>query len=649
MIASNSAIQTFKQCRRKWWLQYELGWQPREREVVGPLPLGSRVHKALERMYAHGEDPVDAYAVLVDADRDRIMEYGGDESALADEAELGRIMIEGYQEWVESEGLDEGLSVIGVEQELRVPLLDGRVELIGKMDLRVRQDDSRSVLDFKHQPLDEPVLTPNGWVRMGDLVPGDYVIGSGWTPVRVTDVYEAGMRDVWEIEFTDHTTVRCSDEHTWPIMVGSPRSTPVNMETSDIIARLATRKSGRAQNLYVQPVTPTAAQDVELPVHPYVLGAWVSNGCRNSRSVHDGTTDHELSILRHVADIEGTGDVAFPDKRTDGRAVAAISLKSVTALQEMGLYDTRSTARYLPDAYVYEASIAQRRQLMAGLMDGDGTVTGSSTTQYQTSSPVLAEHVAMLARSLGWHASIWTQEAPWYTYRGERRTGQPNYRVMLRTTENPFLLHTKNAQKWDEIESRRKVSKQHIPKKIKSVTHIGMEECRCIRVDAEDHLYVTTGGVLTHNTCQSFSDYDLAHMYEQGPTYWLLDRISGGSEEDRINSFTLRLLRKVKRTARATPPFYEQIHIRFNPFAMRSFWTRIHGSIIDMLRVHDALGRGADPLAVAYPSPSRDCRWKCPFVSICPMFDDGSAVDEALRAEYVQGDPYAYYKSEVAE
>lgn len=645
MYASNSSIQAFKKCRRKWWIQYYLGWKPREKKVTGPLALGGRVHGALEAMYRDGRDPVEAHAELVDTERARLLVVGADISGLEEDADLGRIMLEGYKEWIAEEGMDEGLEVIGVEQKLTLPLYEGQVHLIGKMDLRVKtSDDSRSVLDFKHQPMTEPVLTPDGWVPMGDLAPGDYVIGSGWTPVQVLDVYDAGERDVWEIVFTDHTSVRCSDEHAWPIMVGSPRSAVRTMETTEIIKRLAPRGLARPQNLYVQSVTPTAVPDAGLAVDPYVLGAWVANGGKNKRNVYDGTTAHGLAILQHIVDVESTDEIIYPDKRSEGRAVARLSMKSTAALQEFGLYETGSIDRFLPETYLYAASATQRRQLMAGLMDSDGTVTGASTTQYQTASPYLAEQVALLARSLGWHASVWTQDAPWYTYKDERKIGQPNYRVMLRGDDNPFLFHRMNADKWDAIESRRKTAKQHVPKKIKSITHVGMEECRCIRVDAENHLYVTTGGVLTHNTAARFSDYDLAPMFEQGPTYWILDRTS--DEKDRIDSFKLRLLKKVKRTTRATPPFYEEIDVRYNAFAMRNFWSRLHGVLRDMLRAQKALDAGGDPMVVAYPTPTRDCSWSCDFVKICPMFDSGEAVSELLDAEYAKGDPFDYYGTE---
>jgi hypothetical protein len=78
---------------------------------------------------------------------------------------------------------------------------------------------------------------------------------------------------------------------------------------------------------------------------------------------------------------------------------------------------------------------------------------------------------------------------------------------------------------------------------------------------------------------------------------------------------------------------------------MRSFWNRIHGVISDLMNVRRALDTGAEPSYVAYPTPTRDCKWKCQFFAICPMFDDGSAVEQALSDAYEVADPYAYYET----
>lgn len=155
---SNSEIGVWKDCRRKWWLGAYRGLLPREKSLVGPLPLGSRVHNAMEAYYAQGEDLLEAYALLVEEDRILFLQTSEatdpeKEKKFNSEAELGRIMLEGYLEWVESEGLDSDLEVIASERAISYfpEEFNGRVELMGKLDLLVRHQltEFYSALDLK--------------------------------------------------------------------------------------------------------------------------------------------------------------------------------------------------------------------------------------------------------------------------------------------------------------------------------------------------------------------------------------------------------------------------------------------------------------------------------------------------------------------
>jgi hypothetical protein len=142
----------------------------------------------------------------------------------------------------------------------------------------------------------------------------------------------------------------------------------------------------------------------------------------------------------------------------------------------------------------------------------------------------------------------------------------------------------------------------------------------------------------------SFADFtSMAHMNEQVLTYMLLEA-QKKDEIERCDGGIFTMLRKVKRTANARPPFYEQIEVRHNIFSLRSFWNRIHGTITDLLRVRKGLEDGGDHTMLAYPRPSRDCKWKCQFFAVCPLLDDGSAAEQAISEMYVVDDPYSYYK-----
>jgi hypothetical protein len=103
------------------------------------------------------------------------------------------------------------------------------------------------------------------------------------------------------------------------------------------------------------------------------------------------------------------------------------------------------------------------------------------------------------------------------------------------------------------------------------------------------------------------------------------------------------MLKKVRRSAAARPPFYDQIEVRHNVFTLRSFWDRIHGTVADIMRARTALDEGESPAFHVYPRPSRDCKWKCQFFTVCTLVDDGSAAEQAIEEMYEVADPYAYY------
>lgn len=148
---SNSEIQTFKDCRRRWWFTYYRRLRPKVEEYTGALALGSRIHEALDRYYSTGQDLLEAHADLVREDMKKMNDAFRDTSNLETEAELGRVMLEGYLEWVELNGIDAELEKISTEEIIERPMMDGRVILQGKIDMRVRRkiDGVRMFRDFK--------------------------------------------------------------------------------------------------------------------------------------------------------------------------------------------------------------------------------------------------------------------------------------------------------------------------------------------------------------------------------------------------------------------------------------------------------------------------------------------------------------------
>lgn len=103
------------------------------------------------------------------------------------------------------------------------------------------------------------------------------------------------------------------------------------------------------------------------------------------------------------------------------------------------------------------------------------------------------------------------------------------------------------------------------------------------------------------------------------------------------------MLLRSKRTAKATPPFYQVDHMGYNAHDRESVLEAIRGTALDILTVDARLDAGEPPARVLYANPGDYCGWGCDFVSVCHLADDGSRLDDALQDDYVQGDPWSHY------
>lgn len=152
-LVSNSEVQTFKSCRRRWWLSYVRGMKLKQEETAGARSLGTLVHRSLEAYYAGtGPDPLS----IIDAAQEEAL-AGTEEvpKELSSQFDLARAMVEGYLEWVLEEGADEGLTVIAAEESVQVPFTRRQngeeVNLVGRLDARMHRevDDAELFMDHK--------------------------------------------------------------------------------------------------------------------------------------------------------------------------------------------------------------------------------------------------------------------------------------------------------------------------------------------------------------------------------------------------------------------------------------------------------------------------------------------------------------------
>lgn len=133
-------------------------------------------------------------------------------------------------------------------------------------------------------------------------------------------------------------------------------------------------------------------------------------------------------------------------------------------------------------------------------------------------------------------------------------------------------------------------------------------------------------------------------------TYDLLAFLKAKEEQDltiRTDGVLLNMAKKVKRTARATPPFYARHIVRHNTQELRSHWRHIIAIAGEIEEARRRLDGGQDFQHICPPfMDGRAHHYACPCAHVGALFDDGSDVEGFLAAEYVSHDPLERYAKE---
>jgi len=356
----------------------------------------------------------------------------------------------------------------------------------------------------KSLPNSEPVLTPKGWVKMGDIKIGGKIIGSDGNQQYVIGVYPQGVRTIYKVEFTDNTFVNCDEEHLWSVNTLNMRTAKTRVDgksvykpnygykvvkTSDMMNFI--KKRGR-YNYRLPVVSPINFNEKDVLINPYLLGLLLGDGSICDSGVRISTKDDELFDNISYLNEHSSYNEYF---RVETKSIKSINLKVgiKQRLNEYGLLNKKSNNKFIPKDYLYN-SAENRVSLLQGLMDTDGYVNKNGTVQFTTVSEQLCDNVRELVLSLGGTAKINTK-VPTYTYDGVKKEGQLAYTITMSFANNivPFKL----LRKVSKYYKREKYVEQ---KYVKSITYSHDEEATCIKVSNPDELFVTRDYVLTHNT-----------------------------------------------------------------------------------------------------------------------------------------------------
>lgn len=364
-----------------------------------------------------------------------------------------------------------------------------------------------------------PIPTPFGWRYIGDLAVGDTVFDESGNPTRVLAVspYFRG-RQCYKLKFDDGSELVSDGQHRWEVIDRRKNGKRVVMTTEELIEGMAVPPASgnlNASRYRIDVAGPLNLPDSDLPIDPYVFGCWLGDGHSITSNITTDLRDGILDELR-AAGIECR--IVSVDQRRPHVAKLHLGPKYGNGtkhrdtlqgkLQELNVIGDK----HIPKIYL-RSSIEQRKALLQGILDTDGTVAsnGSAVCLILTCR-MLAVHTCELIRSLGFKPTFKEGRS---SLNG--RDCGPLFKIyftayaedqVFRLARKRMRLRSSADPKSRPTESRRR--------SILSIEPVDSRPVRCIAVDSPNHLFLAGKAMIpTHNTL--FIQAAIAYVIAEDP------------------------------------------------------------------------------------------------------------------------------------
>ncbi|MGH3746832.1 MAG: DnaB-like helicase N-terminal domain-containing protein, partial [Micromonosporaceae bacterium] len=357
--------------------------------------------------------------------------------------------------------------------------------------------------------LDTLLATPDGWTTMGRVQAGDQLIGADGHPTTVIAATEVlHNRPCFEVEFSDGEVIIADAWHQWLTHTRASRrgdTRPEVRTTEEIAATMRLNTADRRLHHSVPNARPIQLPEREQLIPPYTLGVWLGDG--HSVAARITTDDPEVSMYVEADGFEvrpsgprvHTILLPHPEPIPERACVVCgrrqcrscrASLGTVTArLRTLGVLNDK----HIPRQYL-RGSEAQRRALLAGLLDTDGYADQDGAIQFAVTDKRLARDTYELIVSLGYRCQMRTKPV-----RGRTEESSIAYTLTFSTPDDVFRLERKRLA---HKERRRTASRVRSGSRfIVDVRPVPSMPVRCVEVDNADHLYLAGRSMIpTHNS-----------------------------------------------------------------------------------------------------------------------------------------------------
>lgn len=340
----------------------------------------------------------------------------------------------------------------------------------------------------KAQPLWSKIKTPKGWTNMGDLKVGDLVSTPNGELSTVLQIFKQGIKPVFKITFEDGRYTHACKEHLFNVHYYEwDNYRTISVEEIEKLLKL----KSKASRLYIDLPKPYKKNDkINLPLDPYLVGVLLGDGCLTQYVKFSSADQFIVDKINNK--ISKDCSINKLNSKYDYSITGGDILNHI---KNLNLHKKRSYEKFIPKEYI-DSDYNSIIELIQGLFDTDGTVDKNGCISYCTTSKQLAEQVQYLIRSIGGLCKIKEKQTT-YTYKGVKKQGRISYNLNIRHKE-PLSLFSL-PRKLERLKEKNQYS-ENLKLRIKNIEYCGEEDCQCILIDDQKHLYITDDFIVTHNT-----------------------------------------------------------------------------------------------------------------------------------------------------
>lgn len=352
------------------------------------------------------------------------------------------------------------------------------------------------------QPGGSKVLMFDGsWKNIEDVKEGDFVKSPQYDgsviDVKVLETLKYENRDIYKVQTNGRNKVSylASHNHIIPIIelktssrklgkrIKYSKITEMNIDSYNLKSNAWKSKA----RIFTAPAYDLPRQ--EFLIHPYIMGCVLGDGSVSSSRANASFTYHKdnLALVEEIRKLGAElSEESIDERRTSTRSRRFLgeTNKKLKKILEM----RKGEDKKIPNEYM-RSSLQQRLDLLAGLVDTDGTFE-----EFSSKSKCLAEQFKELIFSVGGYATCKKRitkckEKEFESYRVYYSLGE--YQIPVRLE---YKKQRKRNMKW----------KSHRNKNF-SVSYVGKDTVYGFSLSGQSQWYVTDNFMVTHNTGKTYA------------------------------------------------------------------------------------------------------------------------------------------------